>query len=264
MKKINSIVAGIALLATLLGCHASAQGECAWYIRRNGRCRPSIDIDQETLVRCGAYWIDETHTDECEEHVLYLTFDAGYINDSVISILDTLKGESVPAAFFILANPILKNTDTVIRMMEEGHTVCNHTKNHKSIAKMSKDELTKNLSDLDRLLEEKTGKQMSPYFRPPEGTYSEAALLEIKALGYTSVFWSFAYADWDESKQPSPKQAIKKVLSNTHNGAVILLHPTSKTNAEILPELIREWRAMGYRFGTLDELTRSRTPQGAS
>lgn len=259
MKKTQSFFAVLLVLATLFGCHVNAQSECSWYIRRNGQNRPSIDVSSDTLTRLGAYWIDEKHTDASEEKVLYLTFDAGYINENVISILDTMKNENVPSAFFILANPILKNTDTVIRMMDEGHTVCNHTKNHKSIAKMQRDELTKNLSDLDRLLEEKTGKKMAPYFRPPEGSYSEASLLAVRELGYTTVFWSFAYEDWDEAKQPSPKHAVKKILSNTHNGAVILLHPTSKTNADILPTLIKEWRQMGYRFGTLDELIGTRT-----
>ena len=75
-----------------------------------------------------------------------------------------------------------------------------------------------------------------------------------QSLGYKTVFWSFAYADWDNAKQPSEESAIKKILDNTHNGAIILLHPTSSTNAAILPRLIKEWRAMGYRFGSLDEL----------
>ena len=95
---------------------------------------------------------------------------------------------------------------------------------------------------------------MEKYFRFPEGKYSEKALKCVNELGYKTVFWSFAYADWDNEKQPSREFAIKKILDNTHNGAIILLHPTSKTNADILPCLISEWRRQGYEFGSLKEL----------
>ena len=120
---------------------------------------------------------------------------------------------------------------------------------------MTPDEVARDLAELEALCLEKTGVTMAKYFRFPEGRYSEDALKTVNDLGYKSIFWSFAYFDWDNDRQPSADSAIKKVLENTHNGAVILLHPTSDTNADILPALIKEWRARGYTFGTLDELT---------
>jgi peptidoglycan-N-acetylmuramic acid deacetylase len=162
----------------------------------------------------------------------------------------------VPAAFFVLDNLILKNADLVKRMTAEGHHVCNHTKNHKDLSEASFDQISNDLTDLEKLYEEKTGKELSKYFRFPEGKYSESALKCVAKLGYKTVFWSFAYDDWDNVRQPAPDKAIKKILENTHDGAVILLHPTSSTNAAILPVLIDQWRAMGYRFGTLDDLTK--------
>jgi len=161
----------------------------------------------------------------------------------------------VSAAFFILDNIVLRNPDLVTRMKNEGHLVCNHTKSHKNICRMSKDEIAADLGALEELCFNKTGVDVAKYFRFPEGRYSEDALKTVYDLGYKSIFWSFAYADWDNNRQPAPEKAIKKVLENTHNGAVILLHPTSATNAEILPTLIKEWRAQGYTFGTLDDLT---------
>ena len=140
-------------------------------------------------------------------------------------------------------------------MAKEGHLVCNHTKNHKNICQMNSEQISKNLTDLEKIYEQKTGKRMSRYFRFPEGKYSMDALREVEKLGYKSIFWSLAYEDWDNEKQPNPDYALKKLLSNTHNGAIILLHPTSETNALILPRLIDEWRGMGYEFGTLDQLT---------
>lgn len=207
------------------------------------------------ILSYDGYYIDPHVDDESERRVLYLTFDAGYENGNVEKILDTLAAENVPAAFFVLDHLILDNTELVMRMQKEGHLVCNHTKNHKDMTKCPKEEMVKNLTDLEKLCEEKTGCAMSKYFRFPEGRFSEEALACAQELGYQTIFWSFAYADWDNDKQPDPERAKKKILENTHNGAVILLHPTSATNAAILPDLIREWKAAGYTFGTLDELT---------
>ena len=140
-------------------------------------------------------------------------------------------------------------------MAVEGHLVCNHTKNHKDLTSASEEEIAKDLFALEEIYKENTGYEMAKYFRFPEGKYSVEALKCVQKLGYKTIFWSFGYDDWDNCRQPSKERAIKKILDNTHNGAVILLHPTSATNAKILPTLIKAWRDMGYEFGTLDELT---------
>ena len=225
-----------------------------WFIKHNSGKIPKFPPDAESLEEYNVFYIDKRCAQNNEKK-LYLTFDAGYENGNVERILDTLKSESVPAAFFILDNLIIKNTDIVIRMVEEGHLVCNHTKNHKDLSTASKEEIERNLKALETIYNEKTGRVMSKYFRFPEGNYSIEAVKCVNSLGYKTIFWSFAYDDWDNSRQQNKDKAIKKIIENTHNGAVILLHPTSSTNAEILPTLIAEWRKMGYTFGTLDELT---------
>jgi peptidoglycan-N-acetylmuramic acid deacetylase len=254
MKKKRMLPILLLIFAQLLACTASATEGRSWYIKRAVGESPTVDVSERELHSHGAIWIDRAHNEQTEEKVLYLTYDAGYINENVIRILDTMKEKNVQGAFFILAHPILHNTDTVIRMAKEGHLVCNHTKNHKSITKMSREELTKNLRDLAMIYEEKTTMTMAPYFRPPEGNYSFEALDTVRDAGYRTVFWSFAYEDWDTAREPNPTRAKEKILKNTHNGAILLLHPTSATNAAILPELIDIWREMGYRFGSLDEL----------
>ena len=234
------------------GSYASSM---CWYVKRNGNLQPQMQKESGLLKKYNAFYIDEKHGDRCEEKVLYLTFDAGYENGNVEKILNILKEESVPAAFFLLDNIIIKNTDLVKRMCDEGHLVCNHTKNHKDLTGSSDAEIQDNIESLEKIYKDKTGYDMSKYFRFPEGKYSENALKKVCDLGYKTIFWSFAYADWSNSNQPAEEAAIKKILDNTHNGAVILLHPTSSTNAKILKTLIEKWREMGYRFGTLDELT---------
>ena len=235
--------------------YASGETTCHWYIKHRKGEVPQFPPEANTIEQYDGYYIDNKLSQSSETKRLYLTFDAGYENGNIEKILNILKEKNVPAAFFLLDNIILKNTDLVLRMGEEGHLVCNYTKNHKNLSNASEEEIAKNLTALEKIYEEKCGREMSKYFRFPEGNYSIEALKCVQKLGYKTVFWSFAYDDWDNGRQMSNEKATKKILDNTHNGAIILLHPTSETNTEILPTLIEEWRAMGYSFGTLDELT---------
>ena len=198
---------------------------------------------------------DAAYIGDTSDHVLYLTFDAGYENGSTEKILDTLKQQNVKAAFFLAGNYIQRNADLVRRMAEEGHIVANHTMHHYDMSKISTMEsFSKELSDLEALYKQATGQEMPKYYRPPQGIYSEENLRMAKELGYKTVFWSLAYVDWNDDAQPTKEHAFSKLLPRTHDGAVVLLHSTSRTNSEILDELITRWKEMGYRFGTLDEL----------
>ena len=254
IKRFVSLILFIILVFSVCSNSAYASNEYSWYIKRNGNKRPLIQKEQELIYKYDGYYIDKKVSDNDGKNILYLTFDLGYENGNTEKILNTLNEEGITAAFFVLDNIILKNTDLVTKMAENGHLICNHTKNHKNLSNEPYESISKNLTDLEKIYEEKTGKTMAKYFRFPEGKYSENSLRCVQSLGYKTIFWSFAYDDWDNNRQPNPNRAIKKVLDNTHNGAVMLFHPTSKTNAEIFPTLIKEWKSMGYTFGTLDEL----------
>ena len=198
---------------------------------------------------------DAVYLGDTKEKVLYLTFDAGYENGCTEKILDALKKHNAPAAFFLVGNYIQQNGDLVRRMVNEGHTVGNHTMHHPDMSKISvQSAFQKELTDLEALYREVTGQEMQKFYRPPQGTYSESNLQMAKALGYKTVFWSLAYVDWQNDKQPSAEYAFSKLLPRTHNGAVVLLHSTSTTNAEILDELLTKWEQMGYRFAPISEL----------
>ena len=190
-----------------------------------------------------------------QEKVLYLTFDAGYENGCTGKILDILKKHNVPAAFFLVGNYLQQNPDLVRRMVEEGHIVGNHTMHHYNMSKISdQSAFEKELKDLEALYFDATGQEMPKFYRPPQGTYSESNLQMAKALGYKTVFWSLAYVDWNNDKQPTAEYAFSKLLPRTHDGAVVLLHSTSSTNAAILDELLTKWEEMGYRFALISEL----------
>ena len=198
---------------------------------------------------------DAAYIGDTSEKVIYLTFDAGYENGCTAKILDVLKEHQVPAAFFLVGNFIEKNADLVRRMVEEGHIVGNHTMHHYDMSKLNTMEsFSKELKDLEDLFLEKTGKELPKYYRPPQGIYSEENLRMAKDLGYRTVFWSLAYVDWNNDSQPTAEHAFDKLIPRIHKGAVVLLHSTSQTNAEILGQLLTKWKDLGYRFGTLEEL----------
>lgn len=187
-----------------------------------------------------------------ESKKIYITFDLGYEAGYTESILNTLKENNVPATFFITAHYVNTASDLVQRMIDDGHIIGNHTVNHKSMPGLDAATLTSELMNLHTAIYEKFNYEMK-YMRPPKGEYSEKSLSITTKLGYVPVMWSFAYADWDEAKQPSHDDGIKKIVNNVHNGEIILLHATSKTNMEILDTVIKQIKEMEYEFKSLDE-----------
>lgn len=225
-----------------------------WYFKKaeNGE-RPVCSPELKFIEKYNGKWIDENVEDG--EKIIYLTFDAGYENGNIEKVLNVLKEKGVPGTFFILENLVKRNPEIVKRMDDEGHTIANHTCKHPDMSAITDKTIFKSqLTELETLCYDKLGITMSKYFRPPQGRFSELCMSYLDSLGYKTVFWSFAYADWDNAKQPDPERSIKNIIDHTHNGMVILLHPTSQTNAEILPCLIDKWREMGYSFGTADQL----------
>jgi peptidoglycan-N-acetylmuramic acid deacetylase len=189
-----------------------------------------------------------------DKKVIYLTFDEGYENGQTEIILDTLKKHNVKAAFFVVKPYILANPELINRMVEEGHLVCNHSSRHLSMPTITDyEKFSQEFKEVEEAYQELIGKEMPKYFRPPMGKYSELSLNYTQEYGYKTVFWSFAYADWEKNKQPSVEFAQKRILERTHNGAVILLHAVSTTNAKILESIITEWKNQGYEIKSLDE-----------
>ena len=255
IKCLSLLLLVVAILILTVNAGAVNSNGYSWYcVHRNDNLQPNADPQFEFIERCGGYYIDKTHGDNNEDKVIYLTFDAGYENGNIEKVLDILKRQNVSAAFFILGNLVRSNPDLVCRMFEEGHLVCNHTYSHKTMVGKSRDVIADELNALESICRETIGKEISDYYRPPEGRFDEASLNYANELGYKTIFWSFAYADWDNDKQMSPDKAKKKILDNVHNGEIMLLHPTSATNAAILEDVIIELKSQGYRFGTLDEL----------
>lgn len=199
-------------------------------------------------------WYTGTEKD-VKDRCIYLTFDAGYENGYTEKILDILKEEKVPAAFFLVGNYMEENPQLVKRMEAEGHLVGNHTMHHPDMSEIAEKETFKTeLEGLETLYQSVTGQPMKKYYRPPQGKYSEENLLQAHEMGYRTIFWSLAYVDWYENNQPTREEALNLLNRRIHPGAIVLLHSTSKTNAEIMQELIRGWKEKGYVFRSLEEL----------
>ena len=210
---------------------------------------PRGNVSAGELEKYGAYFIGDT-----SQKTIYLTFDAGYENGYTEKILDTLKKHDVKATFFLVSHYLKTQPELVKRMADEGHTVGNHTDTHPDMSKISDlESLSAQLGPVEKLYKEITGQDMVKIYRPPQGKFNVGNLQNAQQLGYTTMFWSLAYADWDVNNQPTAEAAIKKLNSRIHNGAVVLLHSTSKTNAEILDTLITEWKSMGYVFGDISD-----------
>lgn len=231
-----------------IGIQRAADGNWGLSFQEEGQ-PPVANATFEELAKYDAFYAENT-----KDKVLYLTFDCGFENGNTPAILEALKKHNAKATFFVVGNYLSTSPDLVKQMLEEGHNVGNHSYHHPDMTQMGKEEFAKELGELEQLYEQTTGKPMVKYYRPPQGKYSENNLKIAKELGYKTFFWSLAYVDWKQDSQPTHEEAFDKLLKRVHPGAIVLLHNTSKTNGEILDELLTKWEGMGYTFKSLDEL----------
>ncbi len=219
----------------------------SWYfIPKGGHQVAGIPDAARFISNYGGMYIGDT-----SRKVLYLTFDNGYENGYTTPILDALKNNQVRASFFVLESYINKNPDLVKRMVADGHDVCNHTATHPSMPEVSDSQIENEIRKTEKAFLKVTGTQMAKYFRPPSGEYSERTMALTERLGYSTVFWSMAYKDWDVNDQKGPDFAYNYVMQNVHPGAIILLHPVSSSNAQAMDRILKDLKAQGYEFSLL-------------
>lgn len=225
----------------------------AWWIKRNDQHLPSGCQEDFDISQYHAYYVNP----DAQDNVIYLTFDCGYENGYTADILDTLKEQNVKAVFFVTQTYIRDNPELVKRMKEEGHFVGNHTISHPSLPGLSIEKQKEEILGCAEYMKETTGYEMDPYIRPPKGEYSERTLQLCEDLGYSTIFWSMTYLDYEVDNQPSPDYVVEHFNKYYHTGAIPLLHNVSSANAAALPQIITNLREAGFRFGTLDEFCRA-------
>lgn len=220
-----------------------------WGFRRNNDHQvPEIGKYQQEISGTDSFYVGP------DEKSVYLTFDAGYDNGILPKILDTLKEKNIKASFFITGDFVKRFPELTKRIVDEGHLACNHSYSHKKISTLSLSDLEKDLTKLEDEFYNLTGTKMVKYFRPPEGEFSRVSLLNVKSLGFKTIFWSIAYKDWDTKNQNGVDYCVKTIMDNLHNGAIILMHSVSSSNQEALPTVIDKITQEGYTFKTVNEL----------
>ena len=187
------------------------------------------------------------------EPTVTLSFDQGYETGYTPAVLDTLKEKNVQALFFLTGHYVQSQPELVQRMIDEGHILGNHTKNHLNFTKCTPEEAFEDIRRLHDKMREDYNYELR-IFRFPEGEFSERALALVQQTGYRTLFWSFAYVDWDPDNQPEPQAAFKKVTGQLHPGEIMLLHTVGKTNSLILGDLIDAIRAEGYEVRPYDAI----------
>lgn len=214
---------------------------------------PVGNADASYLKQFGAHYIGDTATDNGK--TIYLTFDAGFENGNTKPILEALRKHDVKATFFLVKNYLDTAPELVKQMVAEGHTIGNHTATHPDMSKIAdRAAFEAELSTLEKAYRDLVGSDMPKFYRPPQGKFNESNLKMAAEMGYHTFFWSLAYVDWYVDRQPTREQALSKLTERIHPGAIVLLHSTSATNAQIMDELLTKWKAMGYQFGTLSQL----------
>ena len=266
-KKIkNTILGGLAMLIIVLSLHSGITQEegtieswstlnnkkIEWGIqRKSNHEQPNIGKNNMELINK----YNGMALGNSEKKYIYITFDLGYEAGYTEKILDALKENNIHATFFITAHYVNTAPELVQRMIDEGHIVGNHTVNHKSMPGLTDENLKEEVMKLHQVIFEKYNYEMK-YIRPPKGEYSERVLDLCEKLGYKTVMWSFAYVDWDEKKQPSEEEGMNKIIANLHNGEIMLLHATSRTNADIMDRIIKKVQKEGFEIKSLEEFVR--------
>lgn len=242
MKKIFII-----LLSCLLfvGINVNAYG--FGFKKNDKHLQPDIGVYQKELEGTNSYYVGEN------EKTVYLTFDAGYDNGNLLKILDILDKKHVLSTFFVTGDFLTRCQSQTLEIEKRGHLIGNHTFNHKNITLLSDEGIKNEITKLENKYKEITGKEMVKLFRPPEGTFDKRSLMTVSKLGYKTFFWSIAYDDWNTNKQKGGDYGYNKIMSNLHNGAIILMHSVSNDNVECLERVIDNIRNQGYVFKNLNQ-----------
>ncbi|MFD1040090.1 delta-lactam-biosynthetic de-N-acetylase [Virgibacillus byunsanensis] len=245
-----SIIIMFFLALILFSSNAEALGGYGWGFKKNDDHQiPDVGKYKEILDEYGAYYADHSG-----EKVVYLTFDMGYEQGYTGDILDVLKKESVPATFFVAGHYVTSQPKLINRMVDEGHIIGNHSYHHPDFTILSKAAMKKELDTLEEEVAKVSEQKELKYLRPPKGVFNERTLKWSNELGYTHIFWSLAFIDWNVDRKSGWKFAFDQLMDHIHPGAIILLHTVSSDNAEALSQLIVQLKKDGYQFKSLDHL----------
>jgi len=251
MKRIWCILSLLLLWIPQVAYGAVSNQAIHWGFKKAANEQPAearAEYDQ-LLAKYGAVYKGDPSS-----KTLYLTFDSGYENGNMPKVLKVLKKEKVPATFFVTGHFLESQPELSKQIVKEGHIIGNHSWHHPDFTAESDAEIREELKKVKDRTKELTGQKTMKYLRPPRGTFSERTLKIAKEEGYTHVFWSLAYVDWNVNQQKGAQYAYDNIMKQIHPGCILLLHSVSKDNAEALEKVIKDLKKKGYQFKSLDAL----------
>src|SRR5699024_9040644 len=250
-KWIMAVLSLCLLISMIVSGHSTVDARSfGWGYKKNTEHKiPEIGRYEEMLDRYGAYYADKSG-----DKVVYLTFDNGYEEGYTDDILDVLKEEDVPAAFFVTGHYVDSEPELVKRMVDEGHIVGNHSYTHPDLTTVTKDAMKKELESVQEQVAAISGQKQLTYMRPPKGAFNEQSMKWANELGYTHIFWSLAFVDWNTDAQKGGDYAFDQIMKQMHPGAIVLMHTVSSDNADALSKLIMVLKDQGYQFKRLDDM----------
>lgn len=256
MKKIIFMLAAVFFLCSTAASAASYGNSPLHWGFNKGKNEQPAEAGKpfdDLLARHGAFYKGDTTKKD-----IYLTFDNGYENGYTGKFLDVLKKEQVPGAFFITGHYLKTAPELVKRMAEEGHIIGNHSWHHPDMTRVSMKRFKEELQKVKDETEKLTGVKTMNYLRPPRGIFSEKTLALANEEGYTHVFWSLAFKDWNTDQQKGAQYSYDNIMKQIHPGCILLLHTVSKDNADALEKVIQDLKKQGYTFKSIDDLVWSR------
>ncbi|MBM7587530.1 peptidoglycan-N-acetylmuramic acid deacetylase [Bacillus pakistanensis] len=251
MKKYSvMLISFLIFFSVMNGANAVSNERIEWGLKRaqNGEQAEAGKVYDDLLAKYGGFY-----KGSADKKVLYLTFDNGYENGYTKKILAVLKQEKVPATFFVTGHYLESQEKLVKQMVKEGHIIGNHSWFHPDLTAVSDERLKEELAKVKQKTAELTEQDTMEYLRPPRGVLSERTLSLAKEEGYKHVMWSLAFVDWQTNQQRGWQYSYDSIMKQIHPGAVILLHTVSKDNAEALEKVIKDLKAKGYQFKSLDD-----------
>lgn len=250
MKKIVSLLTVMLLLVPAITYGSVSNQQIHWGIKKaeNENQAEAGEQRDQLLAKYGAFYKGDSISKN-----IYLTFDSGYENGNTPKILDVLKKEKVSATFFVTGHFLESQKKLSKRIVKEGHNIGNHSWSHPDFTTVSAVKIQEELEKVKVRTRELTGQKEMKYLRPPRGIFSERTLQITKEAGYTHVFWSLAYVDWNVKQQKGWQYAYNNIMRQIHPGAILLLHTISKDNADALEKVIQDLKNRGYHFKSLND-----------
>lgn len=182
---------------------------------------------------------------------LYLTFDDGPIPIVTEYVLEQLHQHDAKATFFCVGDNIAKHPHVFQKVIEQGHSIGNHTFNHIKGWQSKDEEYYQNIAQCQKIIDENYGRIQRPLLRPPYGKITRRQVRHLKKQ-YEVIMWDVLSGDFDT--ELAPETCLKRTIKATRNGSIVVFHDSFKAEKNLrycLPRFLSHFKEKGYSFDVL-------------